>query len=88
MEEKPVDLVLPDPLSSIEDFKKQQIYQQVLQSNAGFTTISQSIVSGVAKSTLEGVQNIDMDVIERLLAVTKTLQMDTIDILNHLETKT
>jgi len=69
----------------VEEFFKGQIYQQTLQANAGWTTITQAIVASVSKATVEGVKDIDMDTIERLMGMTKAVQTDTIEIMKALK---
>jgi len=72
-------------LESIEEFFKGQVYQQSLQANTGWTTISQAIVASVSKATIEGDNSIDMDTISKLMTLTKTMQMDSIEIMKSLK---
>ena len=70
---------------SVDDFFKDQIYQQSLQANVGWTTVSQAIVASVSKAVIDGVKDVDMDAVERLMTMTKTMQSDTIEIMKELK---
>jgi len=70
---------------SVDEFFKNQVYQQNLQSSAGWTTITQAIVASVSKAVIEGVKDVDMDAVERLMVLTKTMQQDTIEIMKELK---
>ena len=68
-----------------QEFFKNQLYQQSLQANAGWTTVSQAIVAGVSKTVIEGIKDVDMDSIERLMTLTKQMQIDTIEVMKALQ---
>jgi len=70
---------------SVDEFFKNQIYQQNLQANAGWTTVSQAIVASVSKAVIDGVKEVDMESIERLMKLTKTMQQDTIEVMQALK---
>jgi len=72
-------------VETVDDFFKGQVYQQSLQANTGWTTVSQAIVASVSKAVIEGVKDVDMDAVERLMALTKTMQQDTIEIMQALK---
>ena len=70
--------------SEIDTFFQNQIYQQQIQTSVGWTTIQQAMVSKVSEAivkTKPGEDTIDMEAIEKLMELTKTMQMDTIDIM-------
>jgi len=76
---------MKDVNQSVDDFFKDQIYQQSLHASSGWTTVSQAIVSSVSKAVIDGVKEVDMKAVERLLELTKTMQTDTIEIMRTLK---
>jgi len=72
-----------------DKFFRNQIYQQSLEANAGWTILMQAMVGQASKTianTQEGEASIDMGALEKLMSLSKTMQMDTLGIMQAMRT--
>ena len=77
-----------DTVKSGEEFFKNQVYQQSLEANAGWTILMQAMVGKASKTITnakEGETSIDMNALEKLMSLSKTMQLDTLEIMQAMK---
>lgn len=67
----------------VDEFFSNQIKQQSIQSNTGWNTLMQALVTRISKEVLEGENSVDMEAIEKLMSLTKSVQLDNIEIMKE-----
>lgn len=82
-----VEEPIKEPTTEVQagdNFFRNQVYQQSLEANSGWTILMQALVGQASKTianTEDGKPSVDMEALEKLMSLSKTMQLDTLDIM-------